>query len=186
MSEPPSPAGDRPDPRALLRNRSYVALVVLGGAVGAPIAAVAYFFLKGDRRGAALSVRHASGRSRFQHTADLVAVAPPGGWRACGRLGHPLPARHRGTQAGGGLQARRNPAHRAAGRVHRRGRHPRLRRRARSRGSADRDRQRPWGAGRASAQARCAPAGRHGDRGRPAASPRSVRCSARRSSAPSF
>jgi H+/Cl- antiporter ClcA len=35
-----------PDPAELLRSRNYVVLVVLGGIVGVPVAAVAYFFLK--------------------------------------------------------------------------------------------------------------------------------------------
>ncbi len=39
------PAG--PDPVALLRSPSYVVLLLFGAIVGAPIAAVAYFFLKG-------------------------------------------------------------------------------------------------------------------------------------------
>src|SRR3954451_21753828 len=45
---PAQPAGaeGRPDPGELLKSRSYVALLVLGGIVGAPIAAIAYFFLK--------------------------------------------------------------------------------------------------------------------------------------------
>src|SRR4029077_1054992 len=46
MSDSTPAASGPPDPRALLRNRSYIVLVVLGGAVGVPIAAVAYFFLK--------------------------------------------------------------------------------------------------------------------------------------------
>jgi H+/Cl- antiporter ClcA len=46
MSESNSAASGPPDPRALLRDRSYVALLVLGGAVGVPVAAIAYFFLK--------------------------------------------------------------------------------------------------------------------------------------------
>ncbi len=36
-----------PDPAALLRSPSYVVLLVFGAIIGAPIAAVAYFFLKG-------------------------------------------------------------------------------------------------------------------------------------------
>ena len=40
----PPPA---PDPAQLLRNRSYVAMLVMGAVIGAPVAAVAYFFLKG-------------------------------------------------------------------------------------------------------------------------------------------
>src|SRR5689334_23671359 len=35
-----------PDPAALLRSRSYLVLLVFGAAIGAPVAAVAYFFLK--------------------------------------------------------------------------------------------------------------------------------------------
>ena len=40
---PPAPA---PDPRELLRSRSYVGLVVFGAILGVPVAVVAYFFLK--------------------------------------------------------------------------------------------------------------------------------------------
>ena len=51
MPDPTStPAGagrpPAPDPRALLRSPSYVVLLVLGAVVGAPIAAIAYFFLE--------------------------------------------------------------------------------------------------------------------------------------------
>ena len=41
-----SPAAS-PDPAALLRSRSYLVLLVFGAIVGAPVAAVAYLFLKG-------------------------------------------------------------------------------------------------------------------------------------------
>ena len=41
-----SPPAAAPDPRELLRSRSYVALVVFGAAIGVPVAVVAYFFLK--------------------------------------------------------------------------------------------------------------------------------------------
>jgi H+/Cl- antiporter ClcA len=40
MTSPP------PDPAALLRSRSYVALLVFGAVLGVPVAAIAYFFLK--------------------------------------------------------------------------------------------------------------------------------------------
>jgi H+/Cl- antiporter ClcA len=40
----PPPA---PDPAQLLRNRGYVALLIMGAVIGAPVAGVAYFFLKG-------------------------------------------------------------------------------------------------------------------------------------------
>jgi chloride channel protein, CIC family len=42
----PTGAEARPDPGELLKSRSYVALLVLGAIVGAPVAAIAYFFLK--------------------------------------------------------------------------------------------------------------------------------------------
>ena len=35
-----------PDPAALLRSRSYVVMLIVGALIGAPVAAVAYFFLK--------------------------------------------------------------------------------------------------------------------------------------------
>ena len=45
MTEP-SPGAAHPDPRELLRSRSYVSLLVLGAIVGIPVAAVAFFFLE--------------------------------------------------------------------------------------------------------------------------------------------
>jgi H+/Cl- antiporter ClcA len=39
--------GATPSPLELLRSRSYVVLLVLGAIIGVPVAAVAYFFLKG-------------------------------------------------------------------------------------------------------------------------------------------
>ena len=44
MTDTPSPA-PTPSPAELLRSRSYVALVVVGGIIGVPIAAFAYFYL---------------------------------------------------------------------------------------------------------------------------------------------
>ena len=50
MTDPaaPAPAAAAPssDPLALLRNRSYLTLLVLAAVIGAPISAVAYFYLK--------------------------------------------------------------------------------------------------------------------------------------------
>lgn len=49
MSEPASPlagSGAPTDPRALLRERSYLLLLVMGAIVGVPVAFVAYWFLK--------------------------------------------------------------------------------------------------------------------------------------------
>jgi H+/Cl- antiporter ClcA len=45
VTPPPSPASS--DPAELLKSRSYLALLVLGAAIGVPVAAVAFFFLKG-------------------------------------------------------------------------------------------------------------------------------------------
>jgi H+/Cl- antiporter ClcA len=42
----PGGAGPTPDPVELLKSKSYVALLVLGGIIGVPVAAIAYFFLK--------------------------------------------------------------------------------------------------------------------------------------------
>ncbi len=42
---PPAGPGAPPDPEAVLRSRQYIALLVLGAVVGAPVAAVAYLFL---------------------------------------------------------------------------------------------------------------------------------------------
>ena len=41
-SPAPAPA---PDPTAVIKSRSYVALLVLGAVLGVPVATVAYFFL---------------------------------------------------------------------------------------------------------------------------------------------
>lgn len=41
---PPEPAS-APDPTALIRSRSYIALLLLGAVLGVPVATVAYFFL---------------------------------------------------------------------------------------------------------------------------------------------
>jgi len=39
-----------PDPLAIIKSRSYVALLLLGALIGVPVAAVAYFFLEGIAR----------------------------------------------------------------------------------------------------------------------------------------
>ena len=44
---PSPPPGASPDPAELLRSRSYLALLVFGAIIGVPVAAAAYFFLKG-------------------------------------------------------------------------------------------------------------------------------------------
>lgn len=41
----PGPAPEPDDPTKLLKSRSYLALLVLGSVIGAPVAAIAYFFL---------------------------------------------------------------------------------------------------------------------------------------------
>jgi H+/Cl- antiporter ClcA len=46
-SAPPAPAGASPDPAELLRSRNYLALLLFGAIIGVPVAAIAYFFLKG-------------------------------------------------------------------------------------------------------------------------------------------
>ena len=46
-SPPASPPGPSADPAELLRSRNYLVLLVLGAALGAPIAAGAYWFLQG-------------------------------------------------------------------------------------------------------------------------------------------
>ena len=46
MTETPEGPPPSPDPVALLRSRSYLALVILGAVVGVVVATVAYFFLK--------------------------------------------------------------------------------------------------------------------------------------------
>jgi H+/Cl- antiporter ClcA len=45
VSPDPAPA-PAPDPTAAIRSRSYLVLLVLGGAIGVPVATVAYFFLE--------------------------------------------------------------------------------------------------------------------------------------------
>ncbi len=50
-SPEPSPApAPTPDPTAIIKSRSYVALLVLGAVLGVPVATVAYFFLEGVSR----------------------------------------------------------------------------------------------------------------------------------------
>jgi chloride channel protein, CIC family len=44
--EPPPGAPAPPDAAALLRDRSYIGLLVIGAVIGVPVATVAYFFLK--------------------------------------------------------------------------------------------------------------------------------------------
>jgi H+/Cl- antiporter ClcA len=46
----PEQAPAPPDPFKLLKSRSYLTLLVLGAVIGAPVAAVAYFFLEGVAR----------------------------------------------------------------------------------------------------------------------------------------
>jgi H+/Cl- antiporter ClcA len=46
MSSRTDSSAPSPDPAQLLRSRSYVVVLVLGALIGAPVAAVAYFFLK--------------------------------------------------------------------------------------------------------------------------------------------
>jgi H+/Cl- antiporter ClcA len=46
MSSPTDSSAATPNPAQLLRSRSYVVVLVLGAIIGAPVAAVAYFFLK--------------------------------------------------------------------------------------------------------------------------------------------
>ncbi len=43
--DPPSPDLAKPDPLALLRSRSYIALLVIAAIIGAPVSTAAYFFL---------------------------------------------------------------------------------------------------------------------------------------------
>ena len=45
MTSPTDSSAPPPDPAQLLRSRSYVVVLVLGALIGAPVAAVAYFFL---------------------------------------------------------------------------------------------------------------------------------------------
>src|SRR5438034_6861949 len=47
MTSPSSPTSGGADPAQLLRSRSYIVLLLLGAIIGAPIAAAAYWFLKG-------------------------------------------------------------------------------------------------------------------------------------------
>ncbi len=47
---PPEQAAPSPDPLAVIRSRSYIALLLLGALVGVPVATAAYFFLEGVSR----------------------------------------------------------------------------------------------------------------------------------------
>jgi H+/Cl- antiporter ClcA len=46
MASPTDSSAAPPDPATLLRSRSYVVVLVLGAIIGAPVAAIAYFFLQ--------------------------------------------------------------------------------------------------------------------------------------------
>ena len=95
------------DPRALLRSRNYVRLLVLAAILGVPISAVAYGFLalvSYLQKEIFIHLPHGLG---FRHRAGVVAAAGAGGGRCAGRLRHPV-------SAGQG----RRPQRRAAFAVH--------------------------------------------------------------------
>ncbi len=46
MASPTDSSAAPPDPAQLLRSRSYIVVLVFGAVIGAPVAAIAYFFLK--------------------------------------------------------------------------------------------------------------------------------------------
>ena len=74
------------DPLALLRSRSYVALLVLAAIIGVPISAAAYFFLALVNKGKQRSAADAAGRPAYATGAwtswPRTGLARPGQPRA--------------------------------------------------------------------------------------------------------
>ncbi len=74
----PPPAG-MPDPVALLRDRRYLGFLAIGAVIGAPVATVAYFFLK--------LVGEAQQYVFQTLPADLGFDRPPSWWASTSALG---------------------------------------------------------------------------------------------------
>ena len=84
---------------ALLRTRSYLTLLVLAAVIGAPVSAIAYFYLKFVRGGPAVRVPDpAEGLDDLGPGMVADPAARPG-WPHR-RTHTPLPARDRRPQAG--------------------------------------------------------------------------------------
>ena len=84
-----------PNGLAVMRTRAYLGVLVLAVVLGAPVAALAYGFLKLDDAGAAVDLHRPAEGARPPDRADLVAAAPPRGRRDPDRAEHPPAAGHR-------------------------------------------------------------------------------------------
>src|SRR5262249_16178020 len=83
------------DPQALLRSRSYTALLVLAAVLGLPATAVAVGVRGGGRKGRGLALHLLAQGSGLPGGAAVVAPAAPHGGRTAGRAHDPLPAGER-------------------------------------------------------------------------------------------
>ena len=148
------------DPRALLRSRAYLRLLIIAAVLGVPVSRGGLRLPRAGHLSSVVDLHPSSAWTGLQCRTDMVATAPwP--WPESSRAGHPVPARHRRRSPGRWLQGRRRPRRPAARRDARRPGHPDPRRGARTRGAADRHRRRPGRAGRAPAKRRRARRG-HG------------------------
>src|SRR2546428_13181443 len=77
MSGPSAPAAP-PDPVTLLKSRSYVQLLVLAAIVGAPVSALAYWFLKLVDLLRNSLFKHIPTDPGFSHTPVWWPPPPPG------------------------------------------------------------------------------------------------------------
>ena len=82
-AQPPTPPDAPPDAETLLRSRAYVALLVFGAAVGVPVAAVAFFFLKAISESQHYFFSTLPGELGLRLRADVVARAAARRWPAC-------------------------------------------------------------------------------------------------------
>ena len=81
------------DPLALLRSRSYVALLVLAAIIGAPVSAVAYFFLALVSKMQGWIFTDLPKGLGFHGEPLWWPLLPLARGRGAGRAHHPVPAR---------------------------------------------------------------------------------------------
>ena len=147
---PPRPAGPAstgPDPAALLRDRRYVLLDLLGAVIGVPVAVFSYFFMKTVERGEPVLLHRLAPAPRIRGRAHLVATPSALRVRPARGTRHPVPAGHRGALAGRRVQAGwRRRRHRAARHPGGGAGHALSGRRPRPRSAAHRPRERSRGA----------------------------------------
>ena len=92
------------DPRALLRSRAYLRLLIIAAVLGVPVSAAAYGFLALVTYLQIGDLHPSSAWTGLQCRTDMVAAARPGRGRNPHRAGHPVPARHRRRAPGRGIQ----------------------------------------------------------------------------------